>query len=160
MLRSGDLVLRRAVVEDLEAIIALQRAAYARNRELLGVEPLPLLADYTGILRRYEVWVTGDGEITGVLILEPRPDDLLIWSIATDPRRQQAGLGRAMLTAAEVRARALGLDVMRLYTGTSLRHLIDWYGRNGYTIEHTELLSDRAITHMVKPLDSCASAVD
>jgi hypothetical protein len=35
----------------LEAVVALQRAAYARNRSLLGVEPLPLLADYASILR-------------------------------------------------------------------------------------------------------------
>lgn len=160
MLSAGDLVLRRAAREDLDAIVALQRAAYARNRELLGVEPLPLLADYAAILRDYEVWVTGGDGIAGVLILEPRPDDLLIWSIATDPGRQQTGLGHAMLAAAEVRARTLGLDTMRLYTGTPLRHLIDWYGRNGYTIERIEALSDRAITHMVKHLAAQPSAVD
>jgi len=153
-------VLRHATSADAEAVIALQRAAYARNRALLGVEPLPLQADYAAIFRDYEVWVADNEAITGVLILEPRPADLLIWSIATDPQRQQDGLGRAMLAAAEARARALGLGTMRLYTGTTLRHLVDWYGRHGYTVEQIEELSDRSITHMLKHLDAAPSAVD
>ncbi len=94
MLKAGDLALRRAVPGDFESVVAIQRAAYARNRDLLGVEPLPLLADYEQIFRDFEVWVTAEGPIAGVLILEPRADDLLIWSIATDPQRQQTGLGR------------------------------------------------------------------
>ena len=160
MLRAGDHVLRRATSADLDAIVALQRAAYARNRELLGVEPLPLQADYAAILSDYEVWVTGDDAIAGVLILEPRVDDLLIWSIATDPQSQHTGLGRKMLAAAEIRAQALGLATMRLYTGAQLRHLIEWYGRNGYVVERNEALADRVITHMVKHLGARPSTVD
>ena len=72
MLSVGNLELRRAAQSDLQAVIALQRAAYARNRALLGVEPLPLQADYTAIFRDYEVWVTGDDAIGGVLIPEAR----------------------------------------------------------------------------------------
>ena len=149
MLTVGDTVLRRASRADFDAVVALQRAAYARNRELLGVEPLPLMVDYEEIFRDYEVWVSGD-PIAGVLILKPRTEDLLIWSIATDPGRQMSGLGHAMLGAAEQRARALGLEIMRLYTGATLQHLVDWYGRNGYLMERLEALSDRTIAHMVK----------
>jgi ribosomal protein S18 acetylase RimI-like enzyme len=159
MLSAGNLELRRAAPSDLQSVIALQRASYARNRALLGVEPLPLQADYTSIFRDYEVWVAGN-PIAGVLILEPRSADLLIWSIATDPQRQQAGFGRAMLAAAEVRAGALGLATMRLYTGATLRHLVDWYGRHGYMVERIEELSDRTIAHMLKHLDASPSAVD
>jgi GNAT superfamily N-acetyltransferase len=150
MLKSGDLALRRAVPGDFEIVVAIQRAAYARNRELLGVEPLPLMADYEQIFRDYEVWVTADGPIAGVLILEPRADDLLIWSIAADPSRQQAGLGRAMLKAAEVRARELGQTTIRLYTGAILHHLTGWYGRHGYAMERVEEMPDRTVAHMVK----------
>lgn len=160
MLTAGDLTMRRASATDLDAVVDLQRAAYARNRALLGVEPLPLQADYVSIFSDYEVWVAGDDVITGVLILEPRPADLLIWSISADPRRQQAGLGRAMLAAAEARAQALGLSTMRLYTGTILHHLVDWYGRHGYAVERIEELSDRSVTHMLKHLDAAPSPVD
>ncbi len=155
---AGDLTLRPATRGDFDAVVALQHAAYARNRELLGVEPLPLMTDYEDIFRDYEVWLTADGALAGVLILEPGPDALLIWSIATDTSRQKSGLGRAMLAAAEVRARELGLDTMRLYTGAPLKHLIDWYGRNGYLVERLEELSDRTIVHMVKPLHSASTA--
>ena len=152
MIKAGDLVLRRAVPADLDRVVAIQRAAYARNRDLLGVEPLPLMADYEKIFSDYEVWITAEGAVDSVLILEPRADDLLIWSIATDPQRQRTGLGRAMLAAAEVRARELGHATMRLYTGAILHHLTGWYGRHGYAIERIEELPDRTVAHMVKHL--------
>jgi GNAT superfamily N-acetyltransferase len=150
MLTVGNLALRRATRADLDAVVAIQHAAYARNRELLGVEPLPLMTDYEAIFRDYEIWVTASGPVEGVLILKGRADDLLIWSIATDTTRQKSGLGRAMLAVAELRARELGLDTMRLYTGTVLEHLVAWYTRNGYELERIEQLSDRSLTHMIK----------
>lgn len=153
-LEAAGLSLRRAGTKDLERVVALQQAAYARNRVLLGVEPIPLLAYYDQIFAEHEVWLAEDGQrLTGVLILQARPDDLLIWSIATDPERQTKGLGRAMLEAADARARSLGRDRVRLYTGSLLGHLVAWYGRHGYVIERTEQLRDRAITHMMKQLD-------
>jgi ribosomal protein S18 acetylase RimI-like enzyme len=150
---AGGLALRRATLADLDAVVAVQRAAYARNRTLLGVEPIPLQADYQQIFADYEVWLAeAERRLVGVLILEPRADDLMIWSIATDPARQSKGLGRALLEAAEVRARELGHDCIRLYTGTKLEHLVAWYGRHGYALERIEELSDRSVTHMMKRL--------
>jgi ribosomal protein S18 acetylase RimI-like enzyme len=100
-----------------------------------------------------EVWLSEqDARLAGALILEPRDDDLLIWSIASDPASQGTGLGRALLAAAEVRARELGRTVMRLYTGTPLTHLVAWYGRHGFAVERIEALSDRSITHMIRYL--------
>ena len=143
--------LRRAVPGDRAALEALQRAAYAKNRPLLGVEPLPLLADYGEIMQTMEVWCVGDGSrLAGALILERRPDDLLIWSIATDPAEPASGLGRRLLAAAEARAAELGRTTVRLYTGTPLKHLVAWYGRHGYSIERVEQMPDRSITHMLK----------
>jgi GNAT superfamily N-acetyltransferase len=151
---AAGLSLRRAGAKDLGRVVTLQQAAYAKNRALLGVEPIPLLADYDRIVAEHEVWLAEEGQrLEGVLILQARPDDLLIWSIATDPECQTKGLGRAMLEAADARARSLGRDRVRLYTGSLLGHLVAWYGRHGYAIERTEQLSDRAITHMMKQLD-------
>jgi GNAT superfamily N-acetyltransferase len=158
LLRSGALTLRRAETADLAPLLELQRTAYAKNRPLLGVEPLPLLADYTAIMRDMEVWaLERDGRLVGALILEPRAGDLLVWSVAADPGAQGSGLGRALLAAAEARARQLGRTVLRLYTGTPLAHLVAWYGRHGYAVERIEALSDRSITHMIKRLDEASS---
>lgn len=146
---------RRAAGSDLEAIVELQRAAYAPNRLVLGVEPLPLQADYADIMRRMEVWLAESRDqttIEGVLILEQRADDLLVWSIATDPARQSVGLGRFMLQWAEQRARELGRTVMRLYTGTLLIERVAWYRRHGFDVERIEQMPDRSTTHMIKRL--------
>ncbi len=147
--------LRRGTIDDVDQVVALQHAAYARNRDLLGLEPLPLLVDYKEIFATHEIWLH-DNSISGVaaaLILEPRETDILIFSVATDPRMQATGIGRQLLSATDIRARQLGHDSVRLYTGSTLKHLIDWYSRNGFSIEHIEQLRDRAITHMVKHLN-------
>jgi ribosomal protein S18 acetylase RimI-like enzyme len=156
-----EMGLRRALLADLPAVVALQQAAYARNRVLLGVEPLPLQADYREILTTMEVWLSeAPGTpvpLRGALILEARPEDLLIWSIACDPAAQSSGLGTRLLTAAEARARELGQVIMRLYTGSKFDHLITWYSRHGYEIERVQVMSDRSITHMVKRLSDASS---
>jgi ribosomal protein S18 acetylase RimI-like enzyme len=145
--------LRRAAPTDLAAIVALQHAAYDGNRALLGVEPLPLQADYAAILISHEVWLAeGPGGLDGVLILKVEPDHLLIWSIATAPSVRGSGLGNRLLVAAEMRARELGQNCVRLYTGEPLTGNIAWYERHGFVRERTERLADRRIIHMVKEL--------
>lgn len=148
--------MRRADDHDYDVVVRLQRAAFAPNRELLGVAPLPLLADYRVVLREKKVWLAVDDlrvdRVAGVLVLEPREADLMIETIATDPNAQGTGLGRAMLAFAEQQAAERGYDTVRLYTGSVLTHLTDWYARHGYQIERVEVLSDRSITHMMKQL--------
>ncbi|HVL71270.1 MAG TPA: GNAT family N-acetyltransferase [Beijerinckiaceae bacterium] len=147
-----ELRLRRAGPADLEALLDLQRAAYAENRAILGVEPLPLLSDYEAVLGAYEVWLAEEaGALQGALILEPR-DDLLVWSVATAPAFQRQGLGTRLLAAAEGRARQLGLSTLRLYTGEKLTHRVRWYRRHGYGIERVEERDDRRVVHLVKTI--------
>lgn len=144
---------RRATDADFTAVVTLQHAAYAANRAVLGVEPLPLKADYAEIFRTMEVWlVESTTGLDGVLILEARADDLLIWSVATPPDRQSRGIGRQLIEMAEIRAAELGRSTMRLYTGTLLKDRVAWYGRHGYQVERVDVLPDRSVTHMVKRL--------
>ncbi|MEM7751498.1 MAG: GNAT family N-acetyltransferase [Pseudomonadota bacterium] len=148
-------LLRRATDNDRARVVEIQFAAYAKNRELLGLEPLPLLVDYAEIFATHEVWVfdADDGAVIASLILEVRDDDVLIFSVATDPHRQATGIGQKMLAASDIRARQLGRTTVRLYTGSTLQHLVDWYGRHGFATERIEQLDDRAITHMAKHLN-------
>ena len=71
-----------ATFDDLATLIAFQEAAYAGNRAIKGVEPLPLQVDYRDILARMEVWIDGPkAEPNGVIILdldhEPTGTELL-----------------------------------------------------------------------------------
>ena len=152
--------MRLADDDDKAAVAALQQAAYAKNRDLLGCEPLPLQKSIDEIFDEFEVWlledVIGDGRLLGVLIVEPRRDDLLVWSVAVHPDAQGRGIGKLLLQTAELRARQFGHDVVRLYTGRDLTDLIDWYMRLGFDVEREEELDDRAIVHMVKRLPDTA----
>ena len=143
---------RRATAADRPAIEALQVAAYHRQH-LLGLQPPPLKADYADVIGRMEVWLAEERDrLRGVLILEVREADLLIWSIAAAPDAQGQGLGQIMLDAAEVRAGQLGRQIIRLNTGAVQQTLIGWYGRHGYAIETIEIVDDRQLTHMIKRL--------
>ncbi|TNC14061.1 N-acetyltransferase [Methylobacterium terricola] len=145
--------MRRATTADDAALAALQEAAYARNRPILGVEPVPLLTPAAEVLARYEVWLAeADGALAGALALDPAPDHLMIWSVAVDPAHQGTGLGNALLAAAEDRARDLDLSELRLYTGDKLVRNIDWYARRGYATARVEDLPDRRLVHMHKRL--------
>ena len=146
--------IRRATRDDLPAIVALQQAAYAGNRDIIGVESLPLLADYDDVFARHECWIDTDGDVvSGALILEVRPDDLLIWSVATHPEARSSGLGNRLLGFADQRARETGRTTIRLYTHEKLTRNIAWYGRQGFAIERIEEMSDRRAVHMRKQLE-------
>lgn len=145
--------LRRATIADEAALASLQNAAYAPNRPILGVEPVPLLTPASDVLARYEVWLADAGAApAGALVLDPHPDHLTIWSVAVDPAYQGAGFGNELLAAAESRARDLDLLELRLYTGDKLARNIDWYARRGYATERVEDLPDRRLVHMHKRL--------
>ena len=151
--------LLRANADDRQAVEDLQFAAYAANREMLGVEPVPLLADYDTIMRTHEVWIkpndrASDTLLAALILDTSDADHLLIWSVSTSPTSQRLGLGHALLQCAKQRARELGRSCIRLYTGATLDHLISWYRRNGFEIERTESLHDRELVHMVKMLKS------
>lgn len=146
--------LRRAGAHDCDALTALQHAAYAENERLLGATPIPLQADYADVLREKEVWlVLIDARLVGALILDFRPDDMLIWSVAADPRLQGAGVGDFLLHHAQLRAREEKRATIRLYTASVYEKNIAWYTRHGFAIESREALPDRIIVHMKKHLD-------
>ncbi|WP_133773508.1 GNAT family N-acetyltransferase [Enterovirga rhinocerotis] len=146
--------LRRASREDVAAFDAVHRAAYVWNREMLGMEPVPLLTPPEEVVSRYETWLAEDAQgLAGAIALAPQPDHLEVWSVSVDPGRQNTGLGRRLLDAAEARARILGLSELRLFTGKPLTKNIEWYHRRGYATTREEDLPDgRRLVHMTKTI--------
>ncbi len=78
----------------------------------------------------------------------------MIESIATDPAAAGQRARRALLALPRREPATSGYAIVRLYTGTVLTHLTDWYARHGYQTERIEVLSDRSITHMMKQLSA------
>lgn len=65
--------------------------------------------------------------------LEPRGEgEWYLGSLATDPSRQNSGLGRALLTAAEDWTREQGGRRIRMTVINVREALIAWYERRGY----------------------------
>lgn len=145
--------LRRAGPSDAAKVTAHQRAAYEPNRVIMGADPLPLRADYHDVLKQHEGWLLErDGKLAGVLIVHPREDDLYVWNISVAPAAQGAGIGNMLLAAAHERAAAHKRSVLRLRTAQKMQRNVDWYSRNGFAIERTDVEADRVIVHMIKRL--------
>jgi N-acetylglutamate synthase-like GNAT family acetyltransferase len=148
-----SLVLRRAGAADVEAVAAIQRGAYARNRAILGVEPIPLKTSAAAIVAGKETWIAEeDGQALGALALEQDGDALLIWSVATHPQAQGRGLGNHMLDFAHRRARETGARRITLYTGEKLTDNVAWYLRRGFAVDRVEDMGDRRAVHMSKTI--------
>ncbi|CAM5777120.1 acetyltransferase [Labrys miyagiensis] len=145
--------LRRALREDVPAISTLQIAAYAPLKARIGVSLPPYDADFHALFETMEIWIGGDAEaLDAALILDPRPDHLLIWSIAVAPERKGARLGTALLDFAEQRASEAGIGEVRLYTNERFTENVAWYQRRRYSIERIEERPDRRIVHFRKRL--------
>jgi len=148
----------RAELTDLPDIIAFQHLVYAENRTIIGVEPIPLMADYQDIFTCMEFWIEGfASDLKGVAIIDLKQDksrsDLYLWSIATSPKYRNSGIGNKLLAFVEQRARISGCRSMSLSTNSLLTDRIAWYARHGFDITHNETMSDRVVVHMHKQID-------
>jgi GNAT superfamily N-acetyltransferase len=125
-------VIRKATAGDVEGVRALVERAYAHYVPRLGLRPGPMEADHAALVHAGLVFVVGDPEIVGVIVLRGEDDHLLVENVAVDPARQGQGLGRELLRFAEDEARRLGLPEMRLFTQELMSENIELYGRVGW----------------------------
>jgi ribosomal protein S18 acetylase RimI-like enzyme len=81
---------------DGEAVLAVQRAGYALEARLAGVDALPPQHQTTDDLRGEEVWVAEvGGKVVGVLGIEDG-SEVLIARLVVDPALMGRGIGRAL----------------------------------------------------------------
>ncbi|MEW6123822.1 MAG: GNAT family N-acetyltransferase [Pseudomonadota bacterium] len=124
---------RLAGPADAGAVAALAQAAYAHYVPRMGRRPAPMDADYAALIAAGRVHVAElDGAISGVLVLVPEGETLLLDNVAVAPHAQGRGIGRALLAFAEAEARAAGCTAIRLYTNEAMVENIALYGRAGY----------------------------
>jgi N-acetylglutamate synthase-like GNAT family acetyltransferase len=127
-------ILRQATGADTDAIQRLVEAAYGMYVDRIGKRPAPMDADYPALIDAGRVTVAeSEGRVTGILVLIPMPDHLLVENVAVDPAAQRTGVGGRLMAYAEGEARALGLPELRLYTNEKMVENLAWYPRLGYT---------------------------
>ena len=125
--------IRRGEPEDAAIVAELVERAYEGYVDEIGARPAPMDADYDETVSEGTLFVAEDrGTVAGAIVLVAEVDHLVIENVAVDPRRQGAGLGRALLAFAEERARELGLTELRLFTHVLMTRNQRIYGLLGY----------------------------
>jgi 2-methylisocitrate lyase-like PEP mutase family enzyme/GNAT superfamily N-acetyltransferase len=149
---------RPATPADAAAITALACKAYARWTELIGVPPMPVVADYPAMLAdtaHWEGWVLPgkDGALKAALILRIEPDAFEVYNIAVDDNAAGQGTGRQLMLFAERRARERGYREISLYTNIKMVANRAFYARLGYEETGRIYPGDRQAVTMAKRLD-------
>ncbi|HYZ21397.1 MAG TPA: GNAT family N-acetyltransferase, partial [Rhodopila sp.] len=70
--------------------------------------------------------------LSGLIVLIPKPDHLLLDNIAVDPARHSRGIGRALLRFAESEAARRGYTELRLYTHEKMTENLAMYPALGW----------------------------
>jgi ribosomal protein S18 acetylase RimI-like enzyme len=126
--------IRLAEPRDAETVQRISTQAYIpAYLSVIGAVPKPASEDYGPRIARREVWLLEcDGSPSGLVVLEPRPDHVLIYSVAVTPNAQRRGHGKTLLMFADECAAKLGLREVRLYTNTRMEANIRLYRSCGF----------------------------
>jgi ribosomal protein S18 acetylase RimI-like enzyme len=125
--------IRAATADDVSAITQIVDQAYRPYIARTGKPPGPMLDDYAARVLEGAVWVLEEGAaVTGIIVLLPAPDYLLLDNIAISPAHQGLGLGRRLLAFAEAEAVRRGYCEIRLYTHQTMVENQRLYASVGY----------------------------
>ena len=131
-----NLVIVLATAADAALVQSLSAAAYVpAYQAVIGAVPKPATEDYADRIAQRHVWLAYDdvrGGPLGVLVLDPAPESMLVYSVAVDPRHQGKGYATALLMHAEVVARARGYQAISLFTNKRMARNVALYERIGY----------------------------
>ena len=126
-------IIRPAAIDDLPEIQRIVHDAYVKYVDRIGKPPAPMLDDYRKHILACEAWVMLNGtDMTGVLILVPHADHLLLDNVAVDPRFRGKGIGRALIEFAEREAARRGYNEIRLFTHQKMHENLLMYPHLGY----------------------------
>ena len=127
-------VFRLAALQDASQVQTISAEAYIpAYQATIGAVPKPAFEDYSNRIHAGNVWLAEiDKEAVGVLVLDPMPNYLLVYSIAVIPDKQGHGLGKSLLAFSELRARAINLSEIRLYTNVRMKKNVALYRASGF----------------------------
>lgn len=126
-------MIRPALPADRARIEAIVDAAYRPYLQRMNRPPAPMVDDYARRIAAGQAYVLErNGEIMGLLVLEPAEDHLLLDNIAVDPAQHGQGLGKRLMAFTEEEARRQGYDRVLLYTNEVMLENIALYRRLDY----------------------------
>ncbi len=126
-------MIRQAQSEDVETLKHLAQLAYAHYVPRMGMKPAPMAADFDAHVARGEALVIENANgVQGFIIQFPKDDGWFVENIAIDPAYQGQGLGKSLMSSAEVEARARGLQRVFLYTNVTMTENLVFYAHLGY----------------------------
>lgn len=136
----------QAVLEDAEALLSLQRLAYQSEAALYQDWRIPPLTQTLSDLRKEFSQATIlkamlDSTIIGSVRATEQDGVVSIGRLIVHPAQQRRGIGRRLMTAIESRYPQARL--YELFTGSLSQGNIHFYQELGYTISHTNVLSDK-----------------
>lgn len=127
----GARAIRQATAADGPVVAEIISAAYEKYLTRMDRPPAPMLRDHAPAIEAGAVWVAGD-PVAGLITLMLTGDTLLIENLAVRPAAQGAGVGRALMDFAELRARRLGATRLALYTHVVMTENQAIYRHLGY----------------------------
>jgi GNAT superfamily N-acetyltransferase len=125
--------IRAATAADVPAVAEVVDQAYRHYIARMGKPPGPMLDDYAARVLEGVVWLLEEGAaITGIIVLLPMTNYLLLDNIAVSPARQGLGLGRQMLAFVEAEALRRRYREIRPYTHQTMVENLRLYASIGY----------------------------
>jgi ribosomal protein S18 acetylase RimI-like enzyme len=151
-------IIRRATKADAPPIASVINAAFEVEREFRKGERTSV-AEILSLLERDTFLVAEqEGRIAGAVDVRTSGAVGYFGMLAVDAEMSGAGLGRALLEAAEEHCRQAGCSTMTLSTGEDRKEIIPWYERLGYRVTSVETSTSSAfsrpirVVHMAKAI--------
>ena len=126
--------IREAIPEDSDNLETCMVSAYAPYQERMGgIRLPPLEVNYSSEIDNFPTWVIeSQGNILGGLIMVFEKDEASIANIAVDPKSQGQGLGSALMSFAELKAKEKHYSTLHLATHVLLNENISLYQHLGW----------------------------
>jgi ribosomal protein S18 acetylase RimI-like enzyme len=128
-------VIRQASAKDEPEIRNCAEQAYARYIPLIGRKPAPMVADFRAQITTGDIYIAtdDDGILQGFIVFYPEEQHILLENVAVLPSAAGQGIGKALISFCEDKARQRGFSAVHLYTNEKMTENISIYLRLGYT---------------------------
>lgn len=152
-------MIRRIDLEDrdeLAKLVALQRAAYRVEADLIGTDAIPPLRETVADLQASGESLWGyyaDGELAGAVGYKREGDLLDMYRLAVSPTYFRLGIAGALVAHVEAAAHAAGVRRVIVSTGAANAPAVAFYRRAGFhPTRQSEVVPGLLIAHFERLL--------